>query len=178
MKNSAPFILIILAIALFFTFTNPQYKKVKEIKEVANQYNGILDSIDEIQSRRDALLEDYKKIDQKEIDKMFKALPESVDSVHLALDLDKIASQHNIALSSVGVSNGGDPNQVTLNTPGPYEKVRITLSFVSNYDDLLKFLTDMEKSLRILDIKSITFNTTDNGLNKYEVVLETYWHKK
>ena len=36
---------------------------------------------------------------------------------------------------------------------------------------------DLEKSLRIMNVKSISFKASDNGLYEHQITLETYWLK-
>ena len=43
MKNSTATILILVAVGLFFTFTNPQYAVVQNLRAEADEYQKVLD---------------------------------------------------------------------------------------------------------------------------------------
>ena len=51
----------------------------------------------------------------------------------------------------------------------------ISFEFASSYDNLKKFLSDIESSLRLIDIRSIDFNLSDKGIHNYKVTTEIYW---
>jgi Tfp pilus assembly protein PilO len=177
MKQSSAFILILISIGLFYTFITPQKEKVKTLKAQADEYNNVLDSVTELQETRDALMQKYESLPQAEIDQLTKILPDHVDNVRLALDIDGIAARYGISIRTiqtetevVGDIFGDDNGKV-------YEKVTVTFSFASNYANFRKFLADLEKSLRLIDVKSVGFQATDNGIYDYKISFDTYWLK-
>lgn len=180
MTNPRNLILIVLAIGLFYTFGSPQYEQVKTLQASANEYRNVIENVSRIAEARDALLVEYEAIAPSERDKLIKALPNNVDSVRLALDLDTIAGRYGIAIKDVAVDARADSNAALAVLPDskvPYEKAVVTFSFVSNYENFVRFLTDLEKSLRLMDIKSVSFRVAENGLYEHELQVETYWLK-
>ena len=179
MNNPKNLILIVLAVGLFYTFGSPQYKQVKELQASANEYQEVIENVSRIAESRDALLVNYEAIPAIERSKLLKVLPDNLDSVRLALDLDTIAGRYGIAIKNVSVDAKADANAAlaVLSDDMPYEKAVVAFSFVSNYENFLRFLTDLEKSLRIMDIKSVTFRVTENGLYEHGLQVETYWLK-
>jgi hypothetical protein len=82
-------------------------------------------------------------------------LPDNIDIVQLALDLDGVASRHGISIKSVKAEVGASQSSETIVLPenaGVYEQATISLSFVSSYEDFASFLADIEKSLRVMDV--------------------------
>jgi Tfp pilus assembly protein PilO len=180
MTNPKNLILIVLAIGLFYTFGSPQYQEVKTLQASANEYQDVIENVSRIAAARDALLVEYESIPAIERDKLLKVLPNNVDSVRLALDLDTIAGRYGIAIKDVSVDAKADPNAALAVLPDnklPYEKAVVTFSFVSNYENFVRLLSDLEKSLRIMDIKSVSFRVAPNGLYEHELQVETYWLK-
>lgn len=179
MSNPKNLILIVLAIGLFYTFGSPQYKQVKALQNSAAEYRDVIENVSRIAEARDALLIDFEAIPRIERDKLLKVLPNNVDSVRLALDLDTIAGRYGIAIKNVSVDSKADPNAALAVLPDdlPYEKAIVTFSFVSNYNNFMSFLGDLEKSLRIMDVKSVVFRVTENGLYEHTLQVETYWLK-
>lgn len=180
MKSPTNLILILLAVALFYTFTSPTYQDVKALRVSAGEYRNVIENISRIAERRDALLVTYQEIPRFEIDRLIKILPDNIDAVRLALDLDTIAARYGVTIKDVQVETKPDPNSTLAVLPDyaqAYEKATVTLSFVSNYRNFTRILYDLETSLRIMDVKSVAFKNEDSGLYEHEIKVVTYWLK-
>lgn len=173
-------VLILISIGLFYTFTSHQYADMTGSQALADEYRDVIDNVASIAETRDKLLLSFETIPKTQVERLSKVLPNNVDTVHLAVDLDSIASHYGISIKNVQVeSNINDSmGQLVLPEYGiPYEKVTISFSFISNYANFMKLLLDLERSLRIMDIKSVSFRATDTGLYEYRLAAVTYWLK-
>lgn len=180
MKNYSGLALILLSIGLFYSFTSPMLDDVKALQASSAEYQNVLQNASKIAETRDRLLVDYSSIPREDIAQLAKALPKNIDTVRLALDLDGIAARYGIAIKNVQIETKADPNAALAVLPDyekPYNKAIVTFSFVSNYQNFARLLTDLEKSLRIMDIQSVAFRTSDTGLYDHEIKVETYWLK-
>lgn len=179
MKNNTAIVLLLLSIGLFYTFTNVQYKSVKDLRELSGEYKSVLRNISAIVSLRDNLFVTYSAIPKTEIDRLNKVLPDNIDTVRLALDLDSMASKYGISIKSVKTSTGtGSANVIVLpENAKSYDTAVVSFSFVARYEDFKRFLGDLESSLRILDVRSVAFQANDTGFYGYQVSVETYWLK-
>src|SRR5690606_25334264 len=160
MKNTTAIFLIVLSIGLFYAFTNPTYQGAQGSAAAAAEYRNVIDNIDNIVETRDKLLVNYNSISRSEIERLAKILPENVDTVRLALDLDNIASKYGISIGDVSIDKEAEKNstQVALPSGGaPFQRTLVAISFVSDYESFKLFLEDLEKSLRIMDVKSVNF---------------------
>ena len=178
MKGSTAIILILVSIGLFYTLINPEYAKVKVLRSQAAEYQGVLDNVSKLIATRDDLLDKYKAIPQAEIDRLGKVLPDNLDTVKLALDLDTLGSKYGVTVKSVQtLKNDTSTGAISLPDGKAYQNAQVSFDFVATYDNFQKFLRDVETSQRISNVKEITFQTTDNGLYEYRMILETYWLK-
>lgn len=179
MKNYRAIIIVVIAIALFYTFISPRWDKVKALRAEADQYSSVLSSLEELGQKRDELEVKYQNIPRNETEALKKVLPNNVNTVELALNLDSIGGKYGISIKKIKTVVIKDTNATVIKTPTgmPYENVVISFSFVSSYENFKKFMTDLEKSLRIIEVRSVKFETTDNGLNEYQLEVETYWLK-
>jgi len=189
MKSSTAIVLILISVGLYYTFTMNEWGKTDALKAQASSYKQVLDNVCSLRMKRDQLLDRYKAIPQTQLDQLEKILPNNVDTVTLALDLDSMASKYGISIKSVSTSTT-DPNP-SLNTGAiatdqtaptmPYQIVYVNLQFTSNYDNFRKFLGDIEKSLRVIDPRSVSFkvgqSTTGSNLYDYNISIQTYWTK-
>ena len=179
-NNTTTIILVLISIGLFYTFTNGQYKKVKELNILTNRYQDVLQSASDIIELRDRLLITYEALSEADIERINKILPDNNDTVRLAFDLDGMASRYGIAIKNIETTAGASGGRNTIVLPeytDAYEKATVSFSFVSNYDNFMRLLADLEKNLRIMDISITSFQTNESSLYEYKVSLETYWLK-
>ncbi|MDP3763105.1 MAG: hypothetical protein Q8Q92_00360 [bacterium] len=180
MKNNSAIILLLLAVGLFYVFTNTQYKDVKKLYALSSEYQNVLQNASRIMELRDQLLVNYEALPVAEIERINKVLPDSIDTVRLALDLDGIASRYGIAIKNIqtATAKNKDTNLIVLpEAAGAYEKATISFGFVSNYENFMRLLADIEKSLRIMDVRSISFQTGESNFYDYQISIDTYWLK-
>ncbi len=98
----------------------------------------------------------------------------------IARDLDTIASRYGISIKSVQIEDKSSVDARSIVVPDsalPYEKAFVSFSFISNYANFSKFLADLEKSLRLMDVKSVAFQTGQTGLYEHKIIVQTYWLK-
>ena len=177
MKNSTALILLVLSVALFYSFVFPYYEKVGVLREQSAKYQDILNNIVDLAQKRDDLEVKYSNIPAEEVLRLEKVLPDNVDTVNLAMNLDSIASKYGISINSIKAveANNQAGFEIVQSTTGPYAPVTISFSFVAGYQDFRSFIADIEQSLRIIDIKSINFSSTETGLYDFSISAETYW---
>ena len=180
MNKTAATILLLLSLGIFYTYISPQYGAAQELAAQAAEYRAIVENVARIGEARANLQTVYESIPLTEKERIMKVLPSSIDAVGLSRDLDTIAAQYGISIKSVQVDTAADPtapSSLTSDSGRPYERAKVSFSFVSNYANFTKFLSDVEKSLRIMDVKTLTFQVTEAGLYEHQVVVETYWLK-
>lgn len=180
MKNSTALILLLISIGLFYTFISPHYDMVQTLRGQSAQYSKILDNVSALTATRDDLTVKLQNTPATEIAKLEKILPDNVDTVNLAMTFDSIAARYGISIKSIRtVESKTDTGTSIVQSTGakPYDKITVSFSFVSTYDNFRKFMSDIENSLRIIDVKSVAFQTTESGIYEYQVSVDTYWLK-
>ena len=179
MKNNTAIVLLLLSVGLFYTFINPLYEEVKELQTLANEYRGVLKNVSNIIDLRDRLLVAYQSLPQTEINRINKVLPDNINTVRLALDLDSMASRFGVSIKNIQVTTArasGNENVIVMpSSSNTYETANVSFSFVSNYTNFIRILANLERNLRIMDIRSITFRSSDSGLYEYTISVDTYW---
>jgi Tfp pilus assembly protein PilO len=171
-----PIILLGAAVGLFFLYIDPTYQTIKELRADEARFNEALDRSRELQQVRDALLSRYNTFAQSDVDRLTKLLPDNVDNVRLTLDIDGIASKYNMRTRNVTVtdSSSDDPNAIGTNL-GPLGSVVLDFSVTATYDDFIRFLKDLETSLRIVDLVDLSFTSESGDAYNFDVSLRTYW---
>ncbi|MBX4195667.1 type 4a pilus biogenesis protein PilO [Candidatus Parcubacteria bacterium] len=180
MKNSTAFILLLVSVGLFYTFISPHYEKVDVLKKQSDQYKNILGNVAELTKIRQDLDVKYQNTPATEIARLEKIVPDNVDTVNLAMNFDAIAARYGISIKSIRTVDNKDDAGTSIMQSGQqksYDTVTVSFSFITTYQNFRKFMQDVEQSLRIIDVKSLAFKTSESGIYEFQITIETYWLK-
>lgn len=181
MRNSTSFVLLLLGVALVYTVAFPYYDKIMVLRGQSDQYKTTLQDITNLTKRRDDLSVVYQNLPQEEVKRLEKVLPDNVDTVNLAMNFDSIAAKYGVSIKKISTVDRSSESGVEIVQSvgnGLYEPVTVVFSFVAGYEDFRSFIADIEQSLRIIDIKSIAFESSETGLYDFSLEVETYWLKE
>lgn len=178
-KSALPIILIIAAIGLFYTYVDPTYTNIQTLLEREQKFNDALTKSRELKSLRDSLRGKYNAFLTEDLARLNKLLPNNVDNVRLALDIDGIASLYNMRIKNISIrGSSSNERQKTIGPDSkPYESTVLTFSVASTYENLILFLKDIERSLRIVDTTQLSFAEPNGDLYEYKISIRTYWLK-
>lgn len=117
-------------------------------------------------------------------------MPNTVDNIRLIIDTQNIALTHGMTLKDIkydaraqstatsAAASQTSPSQVAANQKD-YGTFELEFSVTGSYQNFLAFLGDIEQSLRLVDVESVTFQAPEAGSSamKYVVRIRTYWLK-
>lgn len=174
-----PIILIGISVGLFVMFINPGVERIKSAGLEGGQYEDALKKSRELISLRDELNSIYNSFETNDLVDLKKMVPDHVDNVRLIIEIDNIASQYGMTVRDAELANStsskSDSDEI-ISIPGTgKEEISLSFSVISSYETFLKFLNDLEHSLRIVDIEKIDFIASDVDLNEYSLTVKTYW---
>ena len=179
MKLFLPILFLAIAGALFFLYIDPSYARVKDLLVEQGQIDQALSRSKELQDVRDSLLARYNTFPTAELDRLQKLVPDHVDNVRLILDLDAMASKYGMRVRDVNI--GGDSSRTEAESIGSddsaYESVVLSFTVSGTYTTFRQFLTDLEKSLRLVDVVGLAFNASETGIYNFTFHVKTYWLK-
>ncbi|MEK7505854.1 MAG: type 4a pilus biogenesis protein PilO [Patescibacteria group bacterium] len=173
----------LMAIGLFFFYTNPAYQdSIKQKRAQIEQYDQVIEESKTLIGKRDSLIKQRNAIDPSELDRLIKLLPDTVDTVRLVFDIDRVASQYGLVVRKVRVGEPGKDETASKTVAfrpdtKDYGVISLNFSVTATYEAFVRFIRDLEDSLRIADITEISFKTGENQLSDYSVTLKTYWLK-
>jgi Tfp pilus assembly protein PilO len=181
MKSTLPIILILASVGLFFFFTNKQYELNKSLKAEVSKYEQALGKSNEVLKKRGELQEKYKNFTQADLASLRKLLPDHIDNVQLILDISGIAQdpKHNMKISKIKISEDQvvDKNAPIGPNTSPYSSILVSFRTSATYEQFKDFIREMERSLRLVDVTSLSFKADPKGVNEYAVTIRTYWLK-
>lgn len=182
-----PIILVITSFATYSLVINPTWEQIKGVQSEVYRYDTAINDAKSLIDQRDALLDRLNALPQADRDRLLKVLPDSVDNVRLALDIDAIASSLGVSLSQIDVAVSQDQAQSTASsankglgdalspTTEAYDQVDISFTVEATYQDFKAFIVALEKSLRLVEITEISFTRTEGDLYTFDVTLTTFW---
>ncbi len=196
MKFLLPIFLILLSIGAFMMLIVPKYESVSLLRQEVGAYDNALNNSKALESERDKLVTKYNAIDQGNLDKITKMLPDSIDNIRLILEIEKIASPYGMTLKDVKYEDvkkaeegeaaplAGSSNEAINEEYGVWN---LEFSTEGSYNNFINFTKDMEKNLRLVDISSVEFSAAEgpsnsksgnsNDVYKYNFKIKTYWLK-
>ncbi|MEK7613636.1 MAG: type 4a pilus biogenesis protein PilO [Patescibacteria group bacterium] len=179
MRGLIPVLFVVIAGGIFFGFIDPAYDRIRELRAEESQFDQALTRSKELQQVRDELLSRYNTFSQGELDRLQKLLPDNVDNVRLILDFDSLASRYGMRVRNVALET--NESRAARGQVGAeesrFDSLILSFSVTGNYDTFRAFLADLEQSLRLVDVNSISFSATPSGIYDYAVSIKTYWLK-
>jgi len=179
MKLFLPILFLILSAALFFWYIDPTYARVKDLLAAQAELDQALTRSRELQDVRDQLLSRYNTFPQEGLADLEKLVPDHVDNVRLILDLDSMASKYGMRVRNVNTESDTRRQEAGELGPDdlPYESVILSFTVTGPYPTFRQFLTDLERSLRLVDVVGLQFGASDNGIYDFTLRVKTYWLK-
>lgn len=173
MKAYTPILLIVLSIGLFFFYVQPQYYTINDNGDQLAALQAAKQQAQDAIVKRDSLINKYNSLNPTDIARLQAALPDTLDTIKLIVDMGSVASRYSTQLKNIRVSTANDGSGA-----GTYGTINLGFTITLPYDTFKTFLKDLERNLRISDITSVSFSPTDSGSNyDFNVSLKTYWLK-
>ena len=178
MKQFAPVILIIVSIAVFFGLISPLYDGVKERRAQIKLLSEALSNSRKVQTVRDQLLERYNRISTADLERLKKIVPDHVDNVRLLIEVDRIATRNGVVVQHVATRDGSRSERATLGPDeSPIGTIRMNFSLAGGFQNIIAFLSELEQSLRVVDITAFSFTRGKGDVYEYDMEIQTYWLK-
>ncbi len=171
-------ILLVVSAGAFFGFIDPVYKEIQTLDIEKQELGSALNNFKEIRQARDLLLGKRKNISSVDLARLKRLVPDHVDNVRLVMELDNIAARYGMSLKNVKINSDAGKESGTLGaTDVNFGTLNLDFSVVGSYGIFNSFLQDLEKSLRIVDVKSFSFHSGENDFYEYNIGIQTYWLK-
>jgi Tfp pilus assembly protein PilO len=179
MRPFLPIILVVIAIGVFYLYISPNYGEVRMLLNQRSEYTNALTNIEAVKELRDSLEANISNLSQSDVDRLEKAIPKNINTVKLTSDLDALAGKRDMSLRNVRVVEETADSGAVINTASkdPYRTTTMSFSVVGTYAAFSAFLKDVEKSLQVIDIRSVSMRKTSEASNlmQFDLVVQTYW---
>ena len=177
-----PLVYLALAVGIFYGVTNPILLEVGELRAEKAELAAALRRAVELRGVAERLRGGYYSFTG-----LNRLIPDNVDNVKLIIDINNIATRYGMTINDATietgagpVTDGEDPNIRLINNPsGAISQGTVDIAFTVTgpYDVFRDFLGDLASSLRLVDVKAVSFKAVPEGDYQYSVKLTTYWLK-
>jgi hypothetical protein len=163
-SSIAQFGLLIVAFAIFFTYTQPTIGKIKALQDETFAYTDAITKASEFNAKLNELTNRMNSFRESDVDALEVYLPDSVDALTVMSDIETIARKNNVqivAMTSAADAEDGASGDVQ------FEDEMIALPNVSVHDfnvtasgtyaDLKAMLRDVERNKYLLEVVNFQF---------------------
>lgn len=171
---------IILSLCVAYAFTYPYYQEIGSLSEEKKKYEDSLALVADIENKKNALVEQYNNISEEDKKVISTVLPDSLNFVRLVSQIDEVGAEQGIKIDSITLrelDSSVGSSIADAAPPKPYRSAIVGFSFDASYDRFNVFMDRLEKSMRVLDVRSVNIETGDDNVYSYKVEFETYWVK-
>lgn len=192
MRWLLPLILVAAAVAGFLLITQPIYDEATTLQIEADKYNEALANAKILQEERDRLIKKLNSFNPQDLERLEKIVPESVDNIKLILEIQKVAQERGILVKNVKfqpeqfievdptvpVATTRNNQSGNVRRPGAaqnldYDIYDLEFSIEGKYGAFVDFMKLMERSLRIVDVRTISF-TPGTSEDRDKVYTDNY----
>lgn len=180
MSNTTILAFFIISLSIGYAFAYPKIGDITLLMTEKQKYENYLETVSNIENKKSELLTEFDKISAEDKKNIETILPNSLDFVKLISQIDSVAAKYGISIDKVSSREMSSLVDDTIENVQPqkiYNSAIIGFSFLASYEKFNDFMGDLEKSLRILDVKSVKLETKEKGVNSFQVEFETYWLK-
>jgi hypothetical protein len=162
MRIVGPFIFIALAIGLWSAAIQPGWRVVGLLHEQERRVDEVLLQASRLQDTYERLYTQRTSFSTRDIERLMVMAPDVVDPVRFVMQMDAIAARSNVTIESFSIPSTG----ATTNATGARTGV-VPLSFrfsaQGTYAAIKNFLTELEASLVMIDVRSLSLVPLDSG---------------
>src|SRR3989344_3773233 len=176
----APLLMIIVAVAVFFRFTDPIFAGIKTLQDRQITLNEGLNNAKKLRGVMAGLLDQRNAMSETDLNNLNKLLPDNVDNVRLIIDINNIAKPYGMSIKGLKIKMPEEKAEDSVTRDKNNAKqAMVVLSFSTSgdYNQFQSFLSDLSQSLRLVDVSVTGFNSNEKGVYDYHVAIQTYWLK-
>lgn len=170
---------------MYFVYISPTFTKISERNAKYTEYKDVLNKVNEIKNKRDALSAKYNSVSPDDLDKLNKMIPQTFVPEYFANDLNAMASRSGMRISQIDIgAPASRASGVVEETPIDGNKFITTTAMFTvsgRYEQFINFLKELESSLRLVDVTSLSIKSAGSNNNRpsdvslsYSLEVKTY----
>ena len=178
MRPILPLFLIAVALFLTFGYTMPMWDEAQTLVTEKSDLDNTLGNTKAFKATIDGKIVEYNAFDSVKREKLDKMISDNIDNVRIIMNLNNIAANHGMTIRNITMKTGvGAAGSKVGPDTKDYNVASIGLTVSAPYSRFLDFLKDLEKSLPLVDVSSLSFSSGDKDIYDFNLEVKTYWLK-
>jgi len=192
------FVALVFSAVLVFVLVLPEFKELGSLRDrLLKQKEETAQIRNKFETTRQAIIQ-FERLIPKDIERVNLSLPDKMDLPDLLVLVDSLIAQAGLIGEDINISfpsvKEGKPAIFLPQTAGVITpkfikqeefsgrgEANINLSVIGSYESFKAFLEQLEKSLRIFDVQSVSFSTPQTaeriaGAFRFGVSMKTYYN--
>jgi Tfp pilus assembly protein PilO len=167
-KNLLAVFLIIAAVAVFWVETKPLLSEIDQLKAEKASFVRALTRVRDLEIIRNKLVEEqFNEISALDRTRLKNMIPSTPDATKLMIQLDNLARENGLLVKKLEVNPSSGRS-----SKGPaakdYSELTINYDVLGRYESFKHLLSQLEKSLRLIEISQISLSATEKNFRSNE----------
>ncbi len=154
-------------------YLRPAFREFQRIRTETKLLRDISAELDELTQNRDSLIQSINAVSKDNLRRIEQTLPSGPKAAEFLVLLEALAKKNEVVLRQVSLTDspkeGAAAKQpkpagvIAFSAPGDIKDYPVDLTVSGTYSAFKDFLRDIERSLRIVDVQSISFSAAGRG---------------
>lgn len=173
--------ILLVAVAVVMMYIKPRYDETKNLETTITQLELAEENSRNLSEEWGRLIDQYDAVPEDDRERVLAMIPDDTDNVKLILEIDALAASLGLSLLDIDVDDSVVFQSDSEIAAAEYGTLGLKMTVVGEYLAFIEFAEKLESSLRLIDIKEISFSPErdddepDNSVYEYELVVHTYW---
>lgn len=180
MRTTTPILSLLIAVLLFVFFTHPEYVETMDVQKQIGEYQKATATYQKFSATLEEKLAKKSNRSAYEVERLAVLIPNGIDETQYLVDLEALAGRNNLLFGNTSVEDS-DFSVVRkgkeASDASPKDElttVDITFEVVGTYDQFKQFLRDLESSLTIFEVTSMSFTVIEGPFQQFKLTVRTY----
>lgn len=160
MKSIITVLFVAAAVALLFWVARPGWDKILALRTERTDVKAALASLNDLQKVKTDLLATYDSIPKDKLDRLNELLPSEKKISDILVNFENLANERGMQITKIEFlksPTGVVPKTSVGAKPSPAPEVSYKFSVTGSYESMKSLLLALEKTLRIVDVKTMKF---------------------
>lgn len=161
------------AIGMFFGVSTKILDNIGLKNEEKVSLEDVLKQFNDIRKAKNDLIDAYNSVGETEMARIMEVVPPMANEGEILVAFENMAKDSGLLLKRLDIKpSAAKDTGILMAEEAPFDKVAISAVLDGSYESFRVFLTNgMEKSLRIVDIRSLSFHAGEQS-SSYEFTVE------
>lgn len=153
---------------MYFYYIKPELVVISQKKAEYTKYKDVVDQVKDIKTLKDDLTNKYQSISVEDISKLDQIIPQKFDPVLFANDLNELSIKNSLKLDQLRISYQRSEEKVNQDAQvgdKVYKEITASFNLKGDYAKFLGFLKELETSLRLIDVTSLSIKSSALKVN-------------